>query len=88
MCLRHADDGKNSLCELAFQCQRSFTGVSVLVRRTCATCHRPNATPCACRTLSFCSPTCADRARDVHGPVCALVKAHDVATETEVLRLL
>ena len=32
--LRHDDDERNSLCELAFQCQRSFCGVSILVGGT------------------------------------------------------
>ena len=85
--LRHRDETKNTLCELAFQCQRSFCGVSMLVRRNCANCGRPNADPCACRTIAFCSDRCKGEVA-AHGPICALVRAGEYAVEDEVVRLL
>ena len=27
VCLRHTEEGKNTLCQLAFQCQRQFVGI-------------------------------------------------------------
>ena len=59
--LRHDDDERNSLCELAFQCQRSFCGVSILVGGTRASpIHRrravsppPGALPSSSSTVTI-----------------------------------
>ena len=46
---RYEDLDRNSLCELGFQCMRSFCGVCILVKRRCFVCGRPGAPTCARR---------------------------------------
>mmetsp|Transcript_105370 Transcript_105370/g.214832 ORF Transcript_105370/g.214832 Transcript_105370/m.214832 type:complete len:274 (-) Transcript_105370:77-898(-) len=39
--LQHAQHDKNTLCEVAFNCGRSFAGITMLVKKRCFACHKP-----------------------------------------------
>ncbi len=39
--LQHTEEEKNTLCEVAFNCGRSFTGISMLIKKRCFACHKP-----------------------------------------------
>ena len=85
--LRHDDDERNSLCELAFQCQRSFCGVSILVKQRCFTCGRPGAPACVCACAFFCSERCSAEASDAHQDLCQRIRAFPCTVEEEVLTI-
>jgi len=85
--LRHDDDERNSLCELAFQCQRSFCGVSILVKKRCFACGRPGAPACVCACAFFCSERCAAEASDTHRDLCQRIRAFPCSVEEEVLTI-
>ena len=86
VCLRDKQEDRNSLCELAFQCQRQFSGISMLVKRRCFVCHKPGAPRCACQIAFFC-PECEARGRDAHRELCKLVAASTVKVEEESVPL-
>ena len=85
--LRHDDDERNSLCELAFQCQRSFCGVSILIKQRCFTCGRPGAPACVCACAYFCSERCAAEASSSHTDLCQRIRAFPCSVEEEVLTI-
>jgi hypothetical protein len=85
--LRHDDADKNSLCELAFQCQRSFCGVSILVKRQCFACGRPGAPACVCACAFFCSERCSAEASASHSDLCRRVRAFPFPVEEEVVTI-
>ena len=85
--LRHDDDERNSLCELAFQCQRSFCGVSILIKQRCFTCGRPGAPACVCACAYFCSERCSAEASDTHQDLCQRIRAFPCSVEEEVLTI-
>eukprot|EP00603_Paraphysomonas_imperforata_P012936 CAMPEP_0114449770 /NCGR_PEP_ID=MMETSP0104-20121206/110_1 /TAXON_ID=37642 ORGANISM="Paraphysomonas imperforata, Strain PA2" /NCGR_SAMPLE_ID=MMETSP0104 /ASSEMBLY_ACC=CAM_ASM_000202 /LENGTH=216 /DNA_ID=CAMNT_0001621879 /DNA_START=21 /DNA_END=672 /DNA_ORIENTATION=+ len=41
VCLQNSRPEHNVLCQLAFQCQRQFCGVSLLLKKRCFVCHKP-----------------------------------------------
>ena len=83
--LRHDDDERNSLCELAFQCQRSFCGVSILVKQRCFTWPARRARVCL-RLRVFCSERCAGGVGYAPAP-CQRVRAFPCSVEEEVLTI-
>ena len=89
VCLQHAAAERNTLCELAFQCKRSFTGISMLVKTRCFACNKPGARRCACQCACFCSKECeASDCAAAHKKVCKLIRASSVTVDDECVQLL
>lgn len=93
--LQHSVHDKNSLCEVAFNCGRSFVGISMLVKKRCFACHKPlnGATTCAgCLCVCFCQdPICAERHSEVrskHKVLCQKIDVGKIAVEKESVQLL
>ena len=87
VCLKNKQEDMNSLCELAFQCQRQFCGISMLVKRRCFVCHKPGAAKCACQCACFCSKECEARGAPQHSKLCKLIRASPVKTEEETVQM-
>eukprot|EP00536_Pseudo-nitzschia_multiseries_P002845 jgi/Psemu1/63854/estExt_Genemark1.C_390081 len=93
--LQHAQHDKNALCEVAFNCGRSFTGISMLVKKRCFACHRPlpgeSACP-ECLCVCFCTdPGCVDRhatIRSEHKTLCHKIDLTKIVIEKESIQLL
>jgi len=88
--LQHADSDKNTLCEVAFNCGRSFAGISMLVKRRCFACSRPRSAVCkSCLCACFCSEACesSDVGKD-HRKLCELIDTSSIVTEDECVQLL
>ena len=81
--LRHKEDDENTLCDLAFQCMRQFVGVSMLVKRRCFVCNKPNSPMCVCQCACFCSKECEASGRDSHGKLCKLIQASQVVVAAD-----
>jgi hypothetical protein len=76
VCLRHKEPEKNTLCEVAFQCQRQFVGISMLMKRRCFVCHNPTAKKCSvCKCACYCSKACLEKGYPEHKALCKLIKA-------------
>ena len=94
--LQHSEHDKNSLCEVAFNCGRSFTGISMLVKKRCFACHKPlngnddwcDSWPC----VYFCSdPICTKRhsaSRFQQKTLCQKIDLANVVVEKENISLL
>ena len=91
VCLQHAENEKNTLCEVAFNCGRSFAGITMLVQKRCFACNRPGAPQCqGCLCACFCSKECAEKS-DVgrsHQSLCKMIDKERIAVEEETLQLL
>ena len=89
VCLQNKQPEKDTLCEVAFQCGRSFVGISMLVKKRCFVCHRQDAKRCsACQCACFCSKECQLKGWGAHKALCKLVKAGGpVTVEVESLQL-
>mmetsp|Transcript_3721 Transcript_3721/g.7998 ORF Transcript_3721/g.7998 Transcript_3721/m.7998 type:complete len:258 (-) Transcript_3721:1774-2547(-) len=96
--LQHAEHDKNSLCEVAFNCGRSFTGISMLVKKRCFACHKPllkgesgGACP-NCLCVCFCvDSSCVGRhsaIRSDHEILCKKIDLAKVVVEKERIQLL
>ena len=96
--LQHAEHDKNSLCEVAFNCGRSFTGISMLVKKRCFACHKPllkgesgGACP-NCLCVCFCTDSsCVGRhsaIRSEHETLCKKIDLAKVVVEKESIQLL
>ena len=88
--LQHADNDKNTLCEVAFNCGRSFAGISMLVKQRCFACNKPRSAICkGCLCACFCSEACenSDVGKD-HRKLCELIDASSIVTEDECVQLL
>jgi len=90
LCLQHNDHTKNTLCQLAFNCGRSFTGICTLVKKRCFACYKPNVPLCKdCLCACFCSDKCRNsdigRKYDV---LCKLVDVTKVVLEEESISLI
>ena len=83
---------RNSLCSLAFQCQRQFCGISMLVKRRCFSCNKPGAPACKCACFFFCDGCVAGQSqvRVQHNQMCDLICASkaSVKAEEESVQLL
>ncbi len=83
---------RNSLCSLAFQCQRQFCGISMLVKRRCFSCNKPGAPACKCACFFFCDGCVAGQSqvRAQHTHLCDLICASkaSVKAEEESVQLL
>ena len=77
----------DTLCELAFQCQRSFTGISMLVKQRCFVCGRPGAPRCKCQCACFCKGCESEGAAREHQKLCAMIRKFEVAADEETLQL-
>jgi len=95
--LQHSQHDNNTLCEVAFNCGRSFTGISMLIKKRCFACHKPGAMQCArCLCACFCSPNedggiCAKRnsiVRSDHQKLCQKIDLLSVVVEDECVQLL
>ncbi len=90
--LQHAEQEKNVLCDVAFQCSRSFAGISVLMKKRCFACHCPRgAVPCeGCLCACFCSDECSDKsdAGREHRALCERVDRGKIVVEDECVELL
>jgi len=90
--LQHADRKKNTLCDVAFQCSRSFAGISMLMKKRCFACHSPRgAVPCeGCLCACFCSDECRNRsdAGREHRALCERVDKGKIVVEDECVELL
>lgn len=89
--LQHADEEKNTLCDVAFQCQRSFAGISMLMKNRCFACQSPRAVPCeGCLCACFCSEDCrvkSDAGRE-HQKLCGRIEKGEIVVEDECVQLL
>ena len=84
--LRHDDDERNSLCELAFQCQRSFCGVSILIKQKAVLHVRPaRRAPRASALVRFLFPSGVRPRRRIRTGTCACprVRAFPCSVEEE-----
>jgi len=93
--LQHSERERNPLCEVAFNSGRSFTGISMLVKKRCFGCHKPMNGESACedcRCVCFCSDSsCAQRNADVrrqHESLCKKVDLSAVTVEDESVQLI
>ena len=87
VCLQHKQHELNSLCELAFQCMRQFCGISMLAKKRCFVCQKPDAEFCKCKVACFCSESCKSSA-PWHSKLCKIVQKSAIAVEDECLQLL
>lgn len=90
VCLQHPEHEKNVLCEMAFNCGRSFTGISVLVKKKCFACHKPGALQCTkCLCACFCSDACkrSNIGRE-HEKLCNQIKKQNIVVEDGCVQLL
>ena len=82
----------SALCSLAFQCQRQFCGISMLVKRRCFSCNKPGAPACKCACFFFCDGCVAGQSqvRVQHTHLCNLICASkaSVKAEEESVQLL
>ena len=89
--LQYKQHDKNTLCEVAFNCGRSFQGISMLVKNQCFSCHRPGSPRCPkCNCAAFCSDECRTKSqvgRD-HEVLCNLIQGSDVTIDHESVQLL
>jgi hypothetical protein len=83
VCMRNKEPDANSLCELAFQCQRQFIGASVLMKQSCFVCNRPNAPLCACHCACFCTGCEAEAAGREHKKLCKMIRSASIAGKDE-----
>ena len=90
LCLQHSQHDKNTLCQLAFNSGRSFTGICTLVKKRCFACYKPNVPLCKdCLCACFCSDKC--RNSDIgkkHDVLCKQVDVSKVVLEEESLSLM
>lgn len=78
----------NSLCEVAFQCQRQFVGISMLVKKKCFVCNAATSLRCTgCQCACFCSKECQAAGWKAHKKVCKLIKAAPPVVEEEYVDL-
>ena len=87
VCLQHKQHELNSLCELAFQCMRQFCGISMLAKKRCFVCQKPDAEFCKCKVACFCSESCKSSAT-WHSKLCKIVQKSAIAVEDECLQLM
>ena len=87
VCLQHKQHELNSLCELAFQCMRQFCGISMLAKKRCFVCQKPDAEFCKCKVACFCSESCKSSAT-WHSKLCNIVQKSAIAVEDECLQLM
>lgn len=88
VCLQNQKTECNVLCELAFQCMRQFNGVSVLVKKRCFVCNKPDARMCsACKCACFCSRECQKSGWAAHKKLCKLIKSSPVVVDEEVVQV-
>jgi len=93
--LQHSQHDKNTLCEVAFNCGRSFTGISMLIKKRCFACHKPLPGASAC-TKCLCVCFCADSIcvknystiRSEHETLCKNIDLTKVVVEKECVQLL
>ena len=93
--LQHSEQDKNTLCEVAFNCGRSFTGISMLVKKRCFACHKPlkgEAACAGCLCVCFCTDLiCIQRYSDIrleHHALCSKIDLEKVVVEDECIQLL
>lgn len=92
ICLMDRVLERNSLCELAFLCQRQFQGMTMLVKRKCFNCNKPTNKQCSvCKISCFCSQECQKKGWSYHKSVCNHIKKKcipSVVDESEKLELI
>ena len=92
VCLQNlVDPDSNTLCEVAFNCMRSFAGISMLVKKRCFVCQNPRASMSTCGCTCFCSKECEENASSFgHQELCRLIRAQSnaIATEDECVQIM
>lgn len=84
VCLQHKQPEFNTLCQLAYQAQRQFCGISLLVKRNCFVCNKPTSLKCtACKCAYFCSKDCQKQGWGGHKELCKKIKASPSFTVEE-----
>mmetsp|Transcript_15126 Transcript_15126/g.38130 ORF Transcript_15126/g.38130 Transcript_15126/m.38130 type:complete len:247 (+) Transcript_15126:81-821(+) len=93
--LQHPEEDKNSLCEVAFNCGRSFTGISMLIKKRCFACQKPlngETKHEGCLGVFFCTdPICAQRHSAIRSDYEVLyqkIDASKAVVEKECVQLL
>mmetsp|Transcript_19394 Transcript_19394/g.55816 ORF Transcript_19394/g.55816 Transcript_19394/m.55816 type:complete len:234 (-) Transcript_19394:362-1063(-) len=89
--LQHAEQEKNTLCDVAFQCSRSFAGISMIMKKRCFACHNPRAVPCdGCLCACFCSDDCRSKSEvgKEHQVLCKRIDKDKIVVEDECVQLL
>ena len=94
--LQHSEQDKNTLCEVAFNCGRSFTGISMLIKKRCFASHKPlnGETPCEgdCLWAYFCTDSiCVQRHAAIRSKYKTLYQKIDmsnVVVEKDCVQLL
>jgi hypothetical protein len=88
VCLQNSRPEYNISCQLAFQCQRQFCGVSMLVKKRCFVCNKPTMMMCTgCQCACFCSKECQTQGWSGHKKLCKLIKASNITVEEECIEI-
>jgi hypothetical protein len=88
VCLQNDRNELNSLCQVAFQCQRQYVGVSLLIKKRCFVCNAPTIMMCTgCHCAAFCSRDCQTKGWSAHKKLCKLIKASNIVIEEECLEI-
>mmetsp|Transcript_52 Transcript_52/g.104 ORF Transcript_52/g.104 Transcript_52/m.104 type:complete len:176 (-) Transcript_52:477-1004(-) len=88
VCLQNSRPEHNVLCQLAFQCQRQFCGVSLLLKKRCFVCHKPTMMVCTgCQCACFCSRECQSQGWPGHKKLCKRIKSSNVTVEEECIEI-
>lgn len=84
------NEEQNTLCEVAFNCGRSFAGISMLVKQRCFVCGKPGAPRCPkSHVVCFCpGGECEARAREAHHRLIRLVQGSKVTVDEDVVQLM
>ena len=87
VCLQNKEHPEyNSFCQVAFQCQRQFLGVSHLIKKRCFVCNEPTMMMCTgCYCATFCSKDCQVKGWPNHKKLCKLIKSSDISREEECI---
>ena len=84
VCLQNSRPEHNNLCQLAFQCQRQFCGISMLVKKRCFVCNNPTTMMCkGCQCACYCSKKCQTQGWSFHKKVCKKINVSDITIEDE-----
>ena len=73
---------------MAFQVKRQFTGFSMLVKKRCFVCHKPNAKKCSgCQCACFCNKECMVKGWKAHKKLCKLINVKELTLDKECLQI-
>lgn len=88
VCLQNRRPEYNILCQLAFQCQRQFCGISMLVKKQCFVCNEPTVMMCkGCHCACFCSKDCQVEGWKSHKKICKMIQSSNITIEDECVEI-